>query len=83
MFVVVAIEAEELPVATVRRVVVVVVIFVMDGKFFEFFSSEFSAAARAERWVQLERLFAVSVFPELSVAAGLGDYVLVFLRFVN
>jgi hypothetical protein len=45
MFVIVAVNAEEFPVAAVRGIIVVVVIFVVNGQFAEIFPFKFSGAA--------------------------------------
>ena len=48
MFVVVTVEAEQLPVTTVRRVVMMVVVLVMDGELTQLFAFKFSSAVRAD-----------------------------------
>ena len=75
MLVVVAVKTEQLPVASVGRVVVVVVVLVMDREFAELLAFEFSAAPGADMRVHLERLLPVVLFPKLPVAPGLGDEV--------
>jgi hypothetical protein len=71
MLVIVAIETEQLPVAAVLRIVVVVVVLVMDRELFELFAGELAAAARAEVRVNLERLLTVRLLPKLPAAPGL------------
>lgn len=44
MFVVVAVDAEQLPVAAVRRVVVVIVVLVVDGEFLHALAFKLPAA---------------------------------------
>ena len=73
MFVVVAIEAQQLPVATVRGVVVVIVIAVMDREFVKIRAGEFAAAAPADPGIELERLFPVALLALLSFAPGRSD----------
>ena len=70
VLVVVAVQAKQLPVAAVRRVVVVIVILVMDGEFPEPLPFEFAPAARANPGEQFERALAVTLHPELSLAPG-------------
>src|SRR6266496_6190950 len=60
VLVVVAIDAQELPIAAVGRVVVVIVIAVMDGKLAHRRAVEFAPAPAADPWVDLQRLFARS-----------------------
>ena len=45
---IVAVKTEQLPVAAVRRVVIVVMVLVMDREFAEFFPFEFPSAPRAD-----------------------------------
>ena len=52
MFVVVAIEAQQLPVAAVGGVVVVVVVAVVNGEFGDVFAGEFALAAAADPGVE-------------------------------
>jgi len=47
MFVVVAVQAEQFPIAAIRRVVVVVVIFVVNGQFAQVYPGK--ACARSAR----------------------------------
>jgi len=53
MLVVVAVQAEQLPVATVRRIVVVIVVAMMNGKFAQFFAGKIPTAASADMRKQL------------------------------
>lgn len=61
MLIVMAVEAEEFPVTAVRRIVVVVVVFVMDRELAQFLSVEFATAAGADPGKELERLIAEGV----------------------
>jgi hypothetical protein len=74
VFVVVAIEAEEFPVAAVGGVVVMVVVFVVDGEFLESFTFEFAAAACAEMREEFECAFAVAFFAFALFAAHVGHH---------
>lgn len=60
MFVVVAVQAEQFPVAAVRRVVVVVVVFVMDGQFAQVHAGKAAPAAPAYPREEFEGAFAVA-----------------------
>ena len=73
MLIVVAIVAEQFPVAAVRGVVIVVVVFVVNGKLAKSFAFEFSAAAATDWREHLERLFAISPHPLFLFAANLRD----------
>ena len=76
MLVVVAIEAEQLPVAAVARVVVVVVVLVMNGQFAQVVAGELAAAATADPGVELERLLPVTGFPRLAVTDGVSNHLI-------
>lgn len=62
MFVVVAVHAQEFPVASIRRVVVVIVIAVMDCEFAKVGSGAFARAATTDPWIKLERLLPLALF---------------------
>jgi hypothetical protein len=73
VLIIVAVDAQKLPVAAVGWVVVVVVVLVMDREFAELLPLELTTALAADRREQLQRLLAVSLFPQLTVLSGLGD----------
>ena len=55
VFIVVAVETEQLPVAPIRRIVVVVMVLMMDRELVEFLAVKFAAAMRADPGKQFER----------------------------
>ncbi len=59
MFIIVAVKAEQFPIAAIRRVIIVVVILVMDREFTELPASEFAAAPRADVGIHFERPLAI------------------------
>jgi len=61
MFVVVTVEAEQLPVTAVRGVVMMVVILVMDGELTQLFAFKFSSAVRADPGQYFQRASAVGL----------------------
>ena len=63
MLTVVAVQAKQLPVAAVRRIIVVVAVFVMHRQFVKFFTGKLSATPGAYPWQDLERLIAVKITP--------------------
>lgn len=86
MFVVVAVEAQQFPVAAVRRVVVVVVVAVVYRQLVQVLAVELARAAPADPWIKLQRLLAVialALFPatpggghdlvQLAAAGGRGS----------
>src|SRR6267143_4347795 len=73
VFVVVAVQAQQLPVAAIGRVVVVIVVPVVDGQFAHVGARELAGAAPADPWVDLQRLFPVAAFALLGGTAGIGD----------
>ena len=69
MLVIVAVDAEQFPVAAVGGIVVVVMVDVVHGEFAEFFPLEFTGAAAAHQREKFQGLFPVSrlarlLFPE-------------------
>jgi hypothetical protein len=55
------VETEQFPVASVRRIVVVVVIFVMDRELTQLLAVEFSSAVPTDPWKHFERLFPIGL----------------------
>jgi len=80
VFVVVAVQAQQFPVAAIGRVVVVIVIPVMDGQFTHVGARELAGAAPADPRVDLQRLFPVAPFALLGRAPGFGDDAVQFAR---
>ena len=73
MFIVMTIPAQQLPVAAVRRVVVMIVIPVMDGQFLQPFSAEIASATATDRWEEFERFGPIGLLPVLAISQGLGN----------
>lgn len=70
MFIVVAIEAEEFPVAAVWRIVVVVVVFVVNRELAQPLAVEFASAVRADPRKEFERLFTKCLFSSCNIPLG-------------
>ena len=75
VFVVVAVETQQLPVAAVGWVVVVVMILVMNGEFTQPFPAEFPTTPGADPGIHFKCLFPVGFFALAAALPGLGDYV--------
>ena len=73
MLVVMTVKTEQLPIAAVCRIIVVVVIAVMDGQFAEIGAGEFACTAPADPCGKLERLFAVTLLPGIGCTPGFLD----------
>ncbi len=69
VFVVMAIQAQQFPVAAIRRVVVVVVVFVVNRELTQVGTGEFTRTAATNPREQFECAFAVALFA-LGVAFG-------------
>lgn len=72
MFVVVAVQAKQFPVAPVCRIVIVIVILVVDGQFAQAGTLKFTAAACADVWEHAQRAGAVALFPGTSFPHEVG-----------
>lgn len=68
VLIVVTVEAEQLPVASVRRIVIVVVILVMDRELVQLFTIEFASAVRTDPRKYFECMFSMALVP-LRLAA--------------
>lgn len=73
VFIVMAVEAEQLPVAAVGRVVLVIVVAMMHGQFAQVAKGKFTGASAAYPRINLQRLFAIALVAGVGSAAGIGD----------
>jgi hypothetical protein len=80
-------ETQQFPIAAVRRIIVVVVVLVVDGKFAQSFAREFSAAPTTDVGEKLQGSVAISrqSLPSISSSLGnnpiqLADFCFRFLR---
>src|ERR1700739_260512 len=83
VFIVMAVKAQQLPVAAVRRIVVVIVVAVVDRQLAQVGLGEFAAAATADPRIDLEGLLPVALFAFLGAAAGLPPPSVQTARFVR
>ena len=73
MFIVVAVKAQQLPIAPVRRIVVMIVVTVMYGQLAQILPGEFTCAAPTHPRIKLERLFTIALLPLFARATRLGN----------
>lgn len=73
MLVVVAVQAQQLPITAVAGIIIVVVVAVVDGEQVQIGGGKFPRATATNPGVKLERLFAVAFFPLVSITPGFGD----------
>ena len=73
VLIVMTVETQQLPVAAVRRIVIVVVILVMDRELTKSLAFEFAPAARTDPRINLKSSLPIGLLPSLSVAPSLGD----------
>lgn len=76
VFIVVTVQAKQLPVATVWGIVVMIVIAVMDCELMQVLPGKLALASPTNPGVHLECLFPVILFPLLPATPGLGDNLL-------
>jgi len=74
VLVVMAVQAQQFPVAPIGRIVVVVMIPVMDRQLAQVGPCEFAAAATADPRIDLERLLPVSLFALCGGTARFGHH---------
>ena len=70
VFVIVAVQAQQFPVAAVGRIVVVIVIPVVNGQFSQVGARELAGAAPADPGIDLQRLLPVAELARLGRSAG-------------
>ncbi len=73
VFIVMAIETKQFPIAAISGIVVVVVILVMNGEFTYPFPAEFTSAAAADVGKQFERLLSIALLTLHLISACLGN----------
>jgi hypothetical protein len=73
VFIIVTVKAQQLPVAAVGWIVVVVVVLVMNRELAQFFAAEFTSTPRTDLGKHFECLFAVGFFQLIPVLPGLGN----------
>ena len=86
MLIVVTIKTEQLPVAAVRRIIVVVMVFVMNGELAQLLAVEFATTMRTDPWKQFERLLPITLLQislGASCHASLGSGGALVPRFCN
>lgn len=78
MFVIVTVDAKQLPVTAVWRVIVMVVVPVVDSQFTKFFTFEFSDTPGTHMGKKFQRLFPVSGLTRLFFLTHPGDDLVIF-----
>ncbi len=76
MFPVVAVKTQIFPITTVSGIVVVIVVFVMNGEFVQILASKLAAATRTYPGVQPQRLLAIASHAFVGVATRSSDDVI-------
>ena len=61
VLIVVTVETEQFPVASVRRIIIVVVVFVMNRELAQLFAIKFSSAMRTDPGKHFERLLSIGL----------------------
>lgn len=74
VLIVMAIETKQFPVASIRGIVVVIVVSVMDGQFPEIAMCEFSTTTTANPGVQFESTFSIALFALVASLSGFKNY---------
>jgi len=67
MFIIMAVDTQQFPIAAVRRVVIMVMILMMDRELTKFFTSKFAPAPGTDLGEDLQRTFSIALF-SLSLA---------------
>src|ERR1700682_919209 len=80
VLVVMAIQAQQFPVAAIGWIVAVIVIPMMDRQLAQVGGGEFAGTAAADPWIDLEGLLPVALLALVGDAASLGDYPVQLVR---
>jgi len=73
VLVVMAVQAQELPIAAVGGIVGVIVVAVMDGELSQVGTGELARASAANPRIDLQRLFPVALLARFGTAASIGE----------
>ena len=79
MLIVMTVDAQQLPVATIFRVVVMIMVTVMHRQLMYIGMGEFAGAAAADPRVHLQGLLPVPLLPLFPVFSGLGNDLIQFM----
>jgi hypothetical protein len=74
VLIVMTVDAQELPITPIRRVVIVVVILVMNRELTKSFACKFTPAPCTDPRINFERFLPVFLFSLLSAAPGIGKH---------
>ena len=74
VFVVMTVKTEVLPVASIGRIVVVIMVFVVYGQFVQVLTSELAPASPTHPGVNLERLCPIVALAVISILDRLGNH---------
>src|SRR5208283_5769083 len=78
---VMTLEAQQFPIAAIRRIIVVIVVLVMDGKIAKSFTCEFTAAPGTDVGENVEGSVSIGRQPLLTIAPSLGNNPIQFADF--
>ena len=73
MLVLVAVDAQQLPVAAIRRVVIMVVVAMMHRELLQIVAGELARATGTDPRVELQRPLAIALLALRGILSGLGD----------
>jgi len=79
VFIVVAVDAQQFPVATVGRIIVMVVVAVVNSKLLHGGAGKLSLATAADPRIHLERLLPVALLAFVTLLPGLGNQLVQFV----
>ena len=83
VFVVVAVQAQQFPVAAVDRIVVVIVVAMMDRQFAQIGAGELAAAAASDPWINFQGPFPIALLARFGTAARVRHYPVELARIVR
>lgn len=79
MFIIMTIDTQQFPIATVRRIVIMIMIAMMYRQLPEIFPGKLPRTTAANPWIELQCLFPITLLPLFPVATCLGDDPVQFL----
>jgi len=76
----VTVDTQQLPVAAVRRIIIVIVILMMDRELSNSLACKFAPTSRTDPLKHLKRSLPIGLLPALSVMPNLGYDLIPFVR---
>ena len=80
VLVVVAIDTQQLPIAAIRRIIIMIVVAVVYRQLLQIFAVELARATTADPWIHFQRPAAVAPFALIASGTSIGNNSIKLIR---